>query len=81
MVKEAEYRDLQNLMNLRGLFEMENKGDYFTWSNKHVEGMIYSRIDRVLGNTNWFLTQQDTTLIHLSPSVSDHNLHFLDDNT
>ncbi|XP_058775452.1 uncharacterized protein LOC131649713 [Vicia villosa] len=49
-VKEAEYRDLHEMMNLTDLCEMESSGVHFTWNSRQSDGIIYSRIDRVLGN-------------------------------
>lgn len=51
-VAEAEYKDLQNMVNRVGLFEMESKGDFYMWFNKHSIDPIYSRIDRLLGNVD-----------------------------
>lgn len=51
MVTEKEYINLQNMMDRVGLSKIPSKGYYYTWSNKHVNDTIYSRIDRVLGNT------------------------------
>ncbi|XP_058732785.1 uncharacterized protein LOC131604357 [Vicia villosa] len=55
LVTESEFIDLQSMMDRCNLAEMENKGDYYTWHNKHELDPIYSRIDRVLGNPVWFL--------------------------
>ena len=74
MVTENEYIDLQEMMNVAGLSEMESIGDYFTWSNKHNVGTIYSRINKVLGNVKWFQDRLDYHLKILPPSVSDHAL-------
>ncbi|PNX80017.1 hypothetical protein L195_g036011 [Trifolium pratense] len=52
LVHESEYTDLTLLMDKVGLSEMDSLGDYYTWSNKHVDVTIYSRIDRVLGNVD-----------------------------
>lgn len=51
---EAEYIDLHEMMNRSWLSEMESISDFFTWNNKHSTGTIYSRIDRVIGNVEWF---------------------------
>ncbi|WJX68825.1 hypothetical protein P8452_53158 [Trifolium repens] len=53
---------------------MDSLGDYYTWSNKHVDGIIYSRIDRVLGNVDWFQLNLDSTLTIMDPGISDHAL-------
>jgi hypothetical protein len=74
LVHESEYTDLTSMMNIAGLSDMDNMGDYFTWSNKHTDGMIYSKIDRVLGNVDWFQMNLDSTLTIMDPGVSDHNL-------
>jgi hypothetical protein len=61
-------------MDRVGLSEMDSLGDYYTWSNKHVDGIIYSRIDRVLGNVDWFQLNLDSTLTIMDPGISDHAL-------
>ncbi|MCH98402.1 hypothetical protein A2U01_0019404, partial [Trifolium medium] len=71
-VTEAEYRDLSNMMNATSLYEMDSRGDHYTWSNKQSDCAIYSRIDRVIGNIDWL--QKDFTLTVMHPSVSDHAL-------
>ncbi|CAI8610538.1 unnamed protein product [Vicia faba] len=65
------------MMRRKELFEMDSRGDYFTWSNKRIVGTIYSRIDRVLGNVDWSQAQLNTTIKILPPSVSDHALLYL----
>lgn len=34
-VQEAVFIDLIKMMENIGLFEVERKGDWYTWSNKH----------------------------------------------
>ena len=55
-VTEAEYKDLQDMIIRVGLFEVESKGDYYTWFNKHSVDPIYSRINRMVCNLDWFQT-------------------------
>jgi hypothetical protein len=74
LVHESEYVDLVSMMHKTNLSEMDSNGDYFTWSNKHVAGAIYSRIDRVLGNVDWFQMHLDSTLTNMDPGISDHSL-------
>lgn len=62
IVNEAESIDLQMMMQHTGMKEMHNIGENYTWSNKHTTNTIYSRIDRVLANSDWFLAHTDTTL-------------------
>lgn len=40
-VAAYEYADLQDMMDNIGLFEHNMIGPHFTWSNKHVQGVIY----------------------------------------
>ena len=77
MVTEAEYTDFSDMLEQTGLAKMDSQGDYFTWSNKHVEGTIYSRIDRVMANVSWFQNNLDVNLHIMPPNVSDHALLWL----
>jgi hypothetical protein len=72
IVMEAEYSDLSTMMNTTSLYEMDSRGEHYTWSNKQRDCAIYSRIDRVIGNLDWL--QKDYTLTVMHPSVSDHAL-------
>ncbi|CAK8537830.1 unnamed protein product [Lathyrus sativus] len=79
LVAEKEYEDLIKMMWNTGLGEMDSIGDHFTWSNKQTVGLIYSRIDRVLGNTEWFLNNLETMLKILPPNISDHAMLYLEE--
>jgi hypothetical protein len=61
LVHEAEYVDLVSLMDKANLSDMDCLGDCYTWSNKQVDHIIYSRIDRVLANVDWFQSHLDLT--------------------
>lgn len=65
------------MMDRVGLFEKDTIGDHFTWSNKHSQEVIYSRIDRVVGNIQWHKKYIDTTLKIMKPSVSYHALLYI----
>ncbi|XP_058776555.1 uncharacterized protein LOC131650866 [Vicia villosa] len=80
MVVEYEYKDFQDMMSITSLSEMDSVGDFYTWNNKHVTRVIYSRIDRVLRNIDWFQANTNTILKILPPSVSDHALLCVEDN-
>lgn len=41
-VRENEFRDLREMMEEAGLFDIERQGDKFTWFNKHSQDPIYS---------------------------------------
>lgn len=74
---EKEYVDLTKMMERTRLAEMDSTRDYYTWSNKHTKGIIYSRIDRVLSNLPRFQSQMNTTLQVLPPNVSDQCILYL----
>ena len=81
MVCEKEYKDLRTMMDNTGLAEMDSKGDYYTWSNKQSENIIYSRIDRILGNTEWFSKNLNFSLTNMIPGISDHAMLCLRDDS
>ncbi|XP_058783664.1 uncharacterized protein LOC131658381 [Vicia villosa] len=74
LVSVAEIRDLKEMMDNTGLAKLDSVGEYYTWSNKHVDGIIYSRIDHLLGNIDWLTAYQDWILAVHEPQVSDHGL-------
>ncbi|XP_058725687.1 uncharacterized protein LOC131596982 [Vicia villosa] len=71
-VQELEFRDLRDMMENEGLFEIESIGERFTWYNKHTKDPIYSCIDRVIGNMEWIQKNMNKTVHMLEPGVSDH---------
>lgn len=77
IIIEHENKDLQDMMNNIEMSEMDSSGDHFTRSNKHSISTIYFRIDRVLGNKDWFLANLDTNLHILPPNVCDHAILYL----
>lgn len=79
MVSEKKYNDLNYMMNKTELYEMESKGDYFSWSNKQGENAIHSRIDRILGNTVWMQKHVNVVLTNMSPNVFDHSILILNE--
>ena len=78
-VQETEFADLRRMMDNIGMFDVERKGDRYTWFNKHTEGAIYSCIDRVLTNIEWLQQNSNRTLHVLDLGVSDHALLFVKD--
>ncbi|XP_058733155.1 uncharacterized protein LOC131604751 [Vicia villosa] len=71
-VTQAEIKDLIDMMNVTELSEMDSTRQYFTWSNNQLGNTIYSRIDRVIANADWFQLHMDTTLYVIHQGVSDH---------
>ncbi|XP_058741373.1 uncharacterized protein LOC131613745 [Vicia villosa] len=71
-VHENKYKDLVEMMKRSGLFEANTKGSYYTWTNKSTSNPIYSIIDRMIGNSEWFQTFNDANTEVLLPGISDH---------
>lgn len=59
---------------------MDSVGVHLTWYNKHADSIMYSRINRVLGNVDWFQQYMDTTLNIMAYGVSDHAIPCLKGN-
>lgn len=70
---DSEFVDMKNMMEKCEVAEMDSERDYYIGSNKHSEGAIYSRIDRVLGNLEWMQKHDNSILTVMVPSVSDHS--------
>lgn len=79
IMHESKYKDLVIMMEQTGLCDMDSLWDHYTWSNKYGEGVIYSRIDRVISNVDWFQENMDTSLTIVPPEVSDHAMLCLTD--
>lgn len=71
-VKLHEYQDLEDITTRVGLCEICTVGDHVTWSNKHRNDMIYSRIDHALRNVDWFLQFSNCSVEILEPTIFDH---------
>lgn len=72
-VTTHEFQDLQDMMNRSGLFSHDTTGDHFTWSNRHRQGIIYSRIDHVLCNVDLFTTYPGCVMEIFDAHISDHS--------
>lgn len=68
-----EYVDLGGMMEEVGLTEHSTAWNTYTWSNKQTQGMIYSRIDRAICNTEWYLQYPEIELENLNHHISDHS--------
>ncbi|XP_058748416.1 uncharacterized protein LOC131621394 [Vicia villosa] len=71
-VQLAEYVDLEQMMEDVGLYVHETKGEHFTWNNRHTTQMIYSRIDHVICNREWFLQFPMSIVTVMQQHISDH---------
>lgn len=64
----------QNAINSCGLSDLGFSGPKFTWWNKRPDGsMVFERLDRFLGNSEWLNLYPDNTVHHLPRFKSDHN--------
>ncbi|RAL43030.1 hypothetical protein DM860_009812 [Cuscuta australis] len=69
---QQETKDFASCIVDCGLEEVPFCGSYYTWSNKQGQGSrIYSKLDRVLANTEWMITHGMKTLV-LEEEISDH---------
>ncbi|XP_070004802.1 uncharacterized protein [Nicotiana sylvestris] len=66
-ITEIETKDFSDFLFYTGVTEMKSVGREYTWTNKHV----YSKIDRVLVNSEWCIKNH-----HLEANIMDP--HFLD---
>ncbi|KAM3358747.1 hypothetical protein P3S68_021680 [Capsicum galapagoense] len=73
-VQEYELRDFRNFMEDCNMSELPSTDRSFTWTNGHV----YSRIDKALVNTSWYLNMSTHQVQMLDPVFSDHSLLCLD---
>ncbi|XP_074292480.1 uncharacterized protein LOC141619355 [Silene latifolia] len=56
-ITSAETREFQECMKMCGLYDLIVTGAYYTWNNKQAgECRVFSRIDRVMANDSWILT-------------------------
>ncbi|XP_039041009.1 uncharacterized protein LOC120179498 [Hibiscus syriacus] len=70
----SEMEDLRNCMDNLGLEEHPFFGPTFTWSNKHEEGFLDRKLDRVLVNDKWCEAFPNSHVEFQAPGVSDHCL-------
>lgn len=74
LVTEKEYIDMQSMMMKTGLSEMDSSWIILHGSLSTLLTPFYSRIDRLIGNVDWFQSHLDVSLTILPLCVSDHAL-------
>ncbi|XP_039012427.1 uncharacterized protein LOC120141701 isoform X1 [Hibiscus syriacus] len=67
-----EMEDLRNCLTSLGLVDHPYFGPVFTWSNKHEEGFIARKLDRVMVNDQWCEAFPNSHVEFQAPGVSDH---------
>ena len=66
MLFRSDTRDQLSVM------DHASSGPFFTWSNKHHDGFLTRKLDRVFINGNWIAKIPHSTVEFLAPKVSDH---------
>ncbi|XP_010314397.2 uncharacterized protein [Solanum lycopersicum] len=74
LVTLNEIKDFAECVKDIGINEIQWKGNYYTYNNKHIgNARISSRIDRALGNDAWMDKWGHVILEYENPGVSDHS--------
>ncbi|KAL9665423.1 hypothetical protein QQ045_020843 [Rhodiola kirilowii] len=74
-VRDNEMVDLRAFVDKVGLTDVPASACYFTWSNCHrnTQERIWCKLDRAMGNEDWFKEFEDSYAIFQPPSLSDHS--------
>ena len=65
-------KEFAEVRNHISVYDHAYNGALFTWTNKHQEGFIARKLDRVLINDSWSDCFAHSTVEFLPPEVSDH---------
>nr|XP_016468656.1 PREDICTED: uncharacterized protein LOC107791160 [Nicotiana tabacum] len=69
----AETREFRQCIEVCGLKEFRSSGAFFTWNNKQGgDSRVYSKIDRVLVNTEWMTDLHVSEVHFMSEGIYDH---------
>ena len=68
----ADIRDFEELRNHILVYDHAYNGAEFTWTNKHQDGFIARKLDRVLISDSWSNWFAHSTVEFLPSEVSDH---------
>ncbi|XP_074298927.1 uncharacterized protein LOC141629907 [Silene latifolia] len=72
-VSWAEMAPMRKMIVDCQLQDMKSSGSYYTWNNKHeATTKVYSRIDRVLINEQWFQIFPEAVANYLPEGLYDH---------
>ncbi|XP_010549577.1 PREDICTED: uncharacterized protein LOC104820715 [Tarenaya hassleriana] len=64
--------DFQNCLGTSGLFDLNGRGEHFTWSNNNSDSLILRKLDRAIVNEKWLLSFPDSFALYEPPAPSDH---------
>ena len=73
----GDMRDFEEVRRYILVYDHAFTGEMFTWTNKHQDGLIARKLDRVLINEAWSNFFAHSTVEFLSPEISDHSLAFI----
>ncbi|XP_074277279.1 uncharacterized protein LOC141600921 [Silene latifolia] len=69
----AEIAPMRNMMSGCNLHELKVTGSYYTWNNKHEnDTKVYSRLDRVIVNDEWIISNPDSVAQFLPEGLYNH---------
>lgn len=69
-----DIRDFSSFCQEMEVTDLNAIGSRFTWSNSSITNPVWSKIDRAMGNSAWFLSHIDSMANFLPPgSLSDHS--------
>ena len=71
-VTNTDIREFMDCCIRLSMFDHVSTGPTFTWTNKHLDGFITKKLDRVLINDAWLAQFTHSTMEFLALEVSDH---------
>ena len=67
-----DMKEFNEVRNRISVFYLVASGPLFTWTNKHQEGFIARKLDRMLINSSWHSRYAQSHVEFLAPKVSNH---------
>ncbi|KAG7561138.1 Reverse transcriptase zinc-binding domain [Arabidopsis thaliana x Arabidopsis arenosa] len=65
--------DFQDCLRDNDLADIPNRGVFYTWSNHQLDNPIIRKLDRAVGNGEWFILFPTATAVFDPPGDSDHS--------
>ncbi|CAE6062902.1 unnamed protein product [Arabidopsis arenosa] len=65
--------DFQDCLRDNDLVDIPSRGVFFTWSNHQQQNPIIRKLDRALGNNEWFNSFSSAVAVFEPPGDSDHS--------
>ena len=69
---DSTFTQLNEFMNTINASTIPTNGSLFTWKKRVHTHLIYERLDRVKGNSDWTTLFPDAIVIHGNFTCSDH---------